>query len=219
LTRRTLVKICGVTSREDASDALAAGADALGFNLFPQSPRHVTARAAREIIGRLPPGVLTVGVFVNAGAPAEVARAAAEAGFAAIQLHGDETPDYCERLGRDPRLEGVEVIKALRVGPGFAPADAALCGTRAVLLDAYVAGEWGGTGRVFDWSVARSVSEIVPRLFLAGGLRPSNVAAAVRAVRPFAVDVCSGVETAPGRKDAALVRRFVEAVRSADQRP
>lgn len=205
----TLVKICGVTSLEDALASTEAGADALGFNFYPKSPRCVSTRAARDIVEKLPPGVLTVGVFVNAGEPEDVARVASEVGLNAVQLHGDETRDYCSRLG------GVEVIKALRVGPTFAPEDVAGFGVRSVLLDAYVAGEWGGTGHAFDWEVARRAREMARRLYLAGGLNASNVAAAVRAVRPFAVDVCSGVEASPGRKDAALVRRFVEAVRSA----
>jgi phosphoribosylanthranilate isomerase len=205
----TQVKVCGITSLADARAAIEAGADALGFNLYPRSPRYISAAAARAIIEGLPSEPMTIGVFVNAGPPEEVARVADEAGFRFIQLHGDETPEYCARTGCE------RIIKALRVGPDFAPEEAGGYATAAVLLDAYVAGERGGTGHSFDWSVARRVGEVVPRLYLAGGLRPANVADAVRAVRPFAVDVCSGVESAPGRKDAELMRRFVEAVRRA----
>jgi phosphoribosylanthranilate isomerase len=205
----TLVKVCGVTSLEDARAAVEAGADALGFNLYPASPRYVSAGVARAIIEALPPDVVAIGVFVNAGPPEEVARVAEEAGFRFVQLHGDETPEYCARVG------GGRVIKALRVNPAFEPDEAACYSTEAVLLDAYVEGERGGTGHTFDWGVARRVSEVVAHLYLAGGLRPSNVAEAVRAVKPFAVDVCSGVESAPGRKDAELMRRFVESVRRA----
>ncbi|HZI18450.1 MAG TPA: phosphoribosylanthranilate isomerase [Pyrinomonadaceae bacterium] len=208
----TAIKVCGVTSLEDAVAAVEAGADALGFNLYPPSPRYVSTAAARSIIEALPAGVTTVGVFVNAGTPEEVSRAADAAGFDFVQLHGDETPEYCERVGC------ARVIKALRVGPRFEAAGAAGYSTGAVLLDAYVAGERGGTGHTFDWNVARRVREIVPCLYLAGGLNPANVAEAVRAVAPFAVDVCSGVERAPGRKDAALMRRFVESVRGAEGR-
>jgi len=206
----TLVKVCGVTSLEDALSAVAAGADALGFNLYPQSPRYLPARAARAIIKALPEGLTTIGVFVNAGPPAEVARVAEEAGFDLVQLHGDESPDYCAEVGCE------RVVKALRVGPDFEADEAASFATGAVLLDAYVKGERGGTGHTFDWGVARRVREVVPRLYLAGGLNPSNVAGAVRSVAPFAVDVCSGVESAPGRKDASLMRLFVEAVRRAE---
>jgi phosphoribosylanthranilate isomerase len=206
----TFVKICGITSLEDGLAAVAAGADALGFNLYPKSPRCISPREAREIAEALPRGVLRIGVFVNAGTPEEVARVATEAGFDAVQLHGDETPEYCSRLG------GLDVIKALRVGPRFEAARVADFRVSSLLLDAYVAGERGGTGHTFDWGVARTVRALVPRLYLAGGLNVGNVAEAVRAVAPYAVDVCSGVEAAPGRKDAALMRRLVEAVRSVE---
>lgn len=205
----TKVKICGVTNADDALAAVEAGAEMLGFNFYRRSPRYVAPAEARRIVERLPEGVLSVGVFVNEGGPEEVCRLAEEAGVTAAQLHGAESPEFCAGL------RGLLTIKALRVGEEFSAGGAARFNTDAVLLDAYVPGEWGGTGRTFDWGLARQTRALVPRLILAGGLTPENVARAVREVEPFAVDACSGVELSPGRKNAALVRRFIEAVRSA----
>jgi phosphoribosylanthranilate isomerase len=204
----TRVKVCGITKLEDALAALEAGADMLGFNFYARSPRYVAPAAAREIIERLPEGAACVGVFVNEATPSDVERIAREAGLDAVQLHGDETPAYCQSL------RGLTTIKALRVGGDYEVETAADFDTDAVLLDAYVPGERGGTGHTFDWSIAARTRERVPQLFLAGGLTPDNVAAAVAAVRPYAVDVCSGVETSPGRKSPELIRRFVKAVAS-----
>jgi phosphoribosylanthranilate isomerase len=199
------VKVCGITNLEDARGAVEAGADILGFNFYERSPRRVTAGEARRIVEQMPEGLLCVGVFVNEAGPEAVERKALEAGVGAVQLHGDETPEFCACL------RGLLTIKALRVGPDYEVERARLFGTDAVLLDAYAAGAWGGTGKTFDWSVARRTREAVPKLFLAGGLTPENVAHAVNVVRPFAVDVCSGVETSPGRKSFQLMRRFVKA--------
>ncbi|HEX8282234.1 MAG TPA: phosphoribosylanthranilate isomerase [Pyrinomonadaceae bacterium] len=208
----TRVKVCGITNLEDALAAIEAGAELLGFNFYARSPRYVTAADARRVVERLPEGVECVGVFVNEAAPETVERIAVEAGLGAAQLHGDETPEFCRAL------RGLTTIKALRVGADYTPESAAGYPTDAVLLDAYVAGEWGGTGHTFDWSLARRTREAVPRLILAGGLKPDNVAEAVAAVRPHAVDVCSGVETAPGRKSLRLMRRFVERIKEVDSR-
>ena len=205
-----LIKICGITNASDALAAVEAGADLLGFNFYPKSPRYVSPDEARRIVEMLPESVARVGVFVNADAPETVARIVSESGVGAAQLHGDETPEFCARLG------GVSVIKALRVGRGFSFERALLYKTDALLLDAYDKDAFGGTGRTFDWSLARAAREVVPKLFLAGGLTPENVAEAIRAVGPFAVDVCSGVETSPGRKSHSLMRHFVEAVREAE---
>ncbi|MET0649203.1 MAG: phosphoribosylanthranilate isomerase [Pyrinomonadaceae bacterium] len=204
----TRVKVCGITSLEDALAALDAGAHMLGFNFYARSPRYITPAEARKVVEQLPEGVSCVGVFVNEPAPAEVERIARAAGLGAVQLHGDETPEFCRSLG------GLTTIKALRVGADYTPESAARYQTDAVLLDAYVAGARGGTGHTFDWTLATLTRERVPRLFLAGGLNPDNVASAVAAVRPYAVDVCSGVETSPGRKSPELMRRFVKAVDS-----
>ena len=204
----TRVKVCGITNLEDALAALEAGADMLGFNFYARSPRYVTPSEAGKIVERLPDGVSCVGVFVNESAPADVERIAREAGLGAVQLHGDETPEFCREL------RGLTTIKALRVGADFNVESAAAYHTDAVLLDAYVAGTRGGTGHTFDWTLATLTRERVPKLFIAGGLNPDNVAAAVAAVRPYAVDVCSGVETSPGRKSPQLMRRFVEQVKT-----
>jgi phosphoribosylanthranilate isomerase len=201
----TRVKICGITNLEDALAAVEAGADLLGFNFYKRSPRYVTPEMARGMIEKLSESVASVGVFVNEPEPEAVERIAREAGVSAAQLHGDETPEFCSRI------RGLLTIKALRVGPNYDAARAAEFGTDALLLDAFVKGEWGGTGHTFDWALARRTRESVPKLFLAGGLTPENVAAAVEAVNPYAVDVCSGVETSPGRKSFRLMRRFVEA--------
>jgi phosphoribosylanthranilate isomerase len=201
------VKICGITNLEDALAALGAGADALGFNFYQGSPRFIEPEAARRIIERLPRRVLTVGVFVNEGGPEMVARIADRARVEAVQLHGDETSDYCRALRE--RF----VIKALRVTEDFVPESAARYEADAVLLDAYAVESRGGTGRVIDWQKARRTRELVPKLFLAGGLAPENVAEAIRAVEPYAVDACSRLESAPGRKDTSRVNAFIAAVK------
>jgi phosphoribosylanthranilate isomerase len=200
------VKICGITRLEDALAAAELGADALGFNLWPGSRRHLRPEAAREIASRLPPFVTAVGVFVNQG-PAEVLRLAAAAGVAALQLHGDEAPGDCEGLG-------LPVIKSFRVaGPADLAAVSAYRAAAAVLLDSRSEG-FGGSGRAFDWELARQARGPKP-LILAGGLTPENVAEAVRAVRPWAVDVASGVESSPGIKDRERMARFIRAAREA----
>jgi phosphoribosylanthranilate isomerase len=202
------VKVCGITNLQDAVAALAAGADALGFNFYTRSPRYIAPEAARRIITNLPTPVLCVGVFVNEADHLAVARTAIRSGVAAVQLHGDESPDYCAAL------RGHHVIKALRVRQNFVPEDATKYPAQAVLLDAYSEKAHGGTGQTFDWAIARRTREAVAQLYLAGGLTPENVAAAIVEVEPYAVDVCSGVESAPGHKDEGRVRAFVAAVRA-----
>lgn len=208
-----LIKVCGITNRDDALAAVEAGADALGFNFYPRSPRYVSPSQAWSIIEALPAEVLSVGVFVNEASPAAVERVADESGVAAVQLHGDESAEFCAALRRRGRV----LIKALRVGESFAPEQSLDYPADAVLLDSFSRRARGGTGETFDWAVARRTRELVPRLYLAGGLAPDNVAAAVRAVRPFAVDVCSGVEISPGHKSSELMRRFAAAARSASE--
>lgn len=204
----TRVKICGITNLADALAAIEAGADALGFNFYKASPRYLTPEAARLVVRELPPDVLCVGVFVNESRES-IESAVAESCVGAAQLHGDESPEFCEAL------DVARVIKALRGRGGFEPESAAVFKTEAILLDAYDPRAWGGTGRTCDWELARRVREAVPRMYLAGGLTPENVADAIGAVGPYGVDVCGGVERAPGLKDHALVRRFVEAARGA----
>ena len=199
------VKICGITNLEDARASIDAGAHALGFNFYPASPRYIEPSAARRIIEQLPASILCVGVFVNLPEAEQVKRLASEAGVEAIQLHGDESPEYCERL------VDFFVIKALRVNGDFEPEQAARYETEAVLLDGFSPVAFGGAGQGFDWSIAMRCRELVAKLFLAGGLNANNVAAAIAAVQPYAVDACSGLESSPGRKDMAKVRAFIEA--------
>jgi phosphoribosylanthranilate isomerase len=208
--KRVFVKICGITSEEDARVAAEAGADAVGFVLWPGSPRHVDTRNARRIAEALPPSVVRVGVFVDASRE-ELARAVDEAGLDLLQLHGSEPPEALADLPR-------RVLKAVRVGRDFAPHTALQYEGRAsgLLLDTDRAGLVGGTGEVFDWSLVREVRRRAGFVVLAGGLRPENVKAALEAVRPDGVDVSSGVEAVPGRKDPARVRAFVDAVRSTE---
>ena len=204
------VKICGITNIEDAVGSVDAGALALGFNFYRQSPRYIEPSAARTIIEQLPPSVLTVGVFVNLPDSDQVRRLAGEAGVQAVQLHGDESPAYCQEL------KDLFVIKALRVHSDFAPEDAARYETESVLLDGFSAGVFGGAGQSFDWSIAARTRPLVTKLFLAGGLTENNVAAAIEAVQPYAVDACSGLESVPGRKDMVKVRAFIKAAHGAD---
>jgi phosphoribosylanthranilate isomerase len=211
--KRLFVKICGITSAEDARLAVEAGADALGFVFWPMSPRKVDPARAAAIARELPPFVLRVGVFVDMPR-AEMVRIADTVGLDLLQLHGDEPPEALAGLPR-------RAIKAVRVGRGFAADEATrYAGCAAgLLVDTRMPGETqlpGGTGVPFDWSLVKGLAERVPFLVLAGGLGPANVADAVRAVAPHAVDVSSGVETLPGRKDPAKVRAFVEAARAAE---
>lgn len=204
---RTRVKICGITNLQDALHSVAAGADMLGFNFYPRSPRYLKPEAAREIIAQLPPSILAVGVFVNEPSPDAVSKLAQLADIGAVQLHGEESPDYCAAITASP------VIKAFRVRPGFDPAIMRDYRTVvAILLDAYSRDEHGGTGHVFDWNIAQALSLETERLFLAGGLGVDNVAEAVQRVRPFAVDACSRLESRPGVKDHDQVAKFINAV-------
>lgn len=202
----TLVKICGITNLDDALAAVAAGADALGFNFYKPSPRYITPQAAREIIEQLPDSILTVGVFVNEEAEA-VRAITGEAGLRAVQLHGDESPAYCRELA------DFYVIKTFAVSDTFDMQALAPYEVEAIMLDTKHNNLRGGTGRVFDWSVALRVAPTIPKLFLAGGLSPENVENAVKIVRPFAVDACSALEDTPGKKNHERMRVFVNAVR------
>jgi phosphoribosylanthranilate isomerase len=203
----TFIKICGITSVEDARAAVTAGADALGFNFYKPSPRYIAPHAAREIVAQLPDSILSVGVFVNEDSPQHVMNIAREAGITALQLHGDESPDFCRQLD-------AQVIKTFAVSDDFDPNVMAQYEVDAIMLDTKHNKLRGGTGRVFDWSIARAVSKVFPKLYLAGGLGPENVAEAIEMVHPFAVDACSGLEERPGLKNHERVRAFVAAVRS-----
>jgi phosphoribosylanthranilate isomerase len=201
------VKVCGITSYEDAVMVLDQGVDALGFNFFPPSPRYLKPVDARSIIRRLPPFVTTVGLFVNIAEADQVSGIATAAGVQVLQLHGDETPDYCRRLEHWP------LIKALRIGKDEIPEDLHAYSVQAFLLDSRDDALFGGTGRSFDWNLARDIQRIRP-IILAGGLRPENVREAIRVVAPYGIDVCSGVESAPGKKDANRLRQFMNEVRN-----
>jgi len=207
MSTRVRVKVCGITSVEDGLMAAHAGAEAVGFVFWSASPRAVDVETARRIAQALPPFVTRVGVFVDASRE-ELACVAEAVGLDMLQLHGEESPEDLERLPR-------RALKALRVDASFSLELAARYAERAcgLLLDAGSAAQPGGTGRVCDWDVARRVRERVETLVLAGGLTPANVAEAIATVGPTAVDVSSGVEAAPGKKDAVKLREFIEAVR------
>jgi phosphoribosylanthranilate isomerase len=197
------VKICGITNEDDALFAVAMGADAVGF-VFAPSPRQIAAQQVYDITRRLPPEILTVGVFRDE-APARVIDTVNRAGLKAAQLHGHETPDMVAEVAQQLRW----VIKSVVAGsPDAMHADQ--FGTDMILVDA----PHPGSGKVFDWSLMESVAE-GPRLILAGGLDLDNVAEAVRLVRPWGVDVSSGVEKSPGKKDALKVKSFIERARAA----
>ena len=213
--KRTRIKICGITREADLMAAVEAGADAVGFVFYARSARYVTPERARELSRLLPPFVTATGLFVNASA-IEVKRIAGVSGVQLLQFHGDEPPDYCTQFT-------LPWLKAARISPGFDLLKFASTfhAARGILLDALVEG-YGGGGEVFDWSqVGQQCDQnLLARAVLSGGLRPANVAAGIKSLRPFAVDVSSGVESDPkknkGIKDAALIRQFVAAVRAAD---
>ena len=200
----TRVKICGITSREDAQHAVDAGADALGFVFYPKSLRFIEPRRVAGIVEGLPPFVTAVGVFVNETA-ARVAAMVSESGVQVIQLSGDEPPEICRALS-------TPVIRALRVGPDFRADEIERWPSAAIHLDTAKAGSYGGTGRTFDWTVAREAARH-RRIILAGGLTPENVGEAIRTVGPYAVDTSSGVERSPGKKDPAKVEAFISAAK------
>ena len=195
----TKVKICGITNLEDALVSAQFGADAIGFNFYQKSPRYITPGSARSILAKLPNGIKTVGVFVNESIDT-VIRIAQETKMDAVQLHGDETPDYATQLYE---WTGLQVIKAFRVSPKFKPEDVLQYKVDAVLLDAYSRHKHGGTGQTFDWEIAKSVQQIFPKMYLAGGISAENIGEAILVVNPFAVDVCSGVERQRGLKDSS----------------
>ena len=209
LHQRTRIKICGLTREADVDAAVAAGADAIGLVLYARSPRAVSAERAGVLARRLPPFVTPVLLFVNA-TPQEVQEGLAAVPQALLQFHGDESPTECDAPGRP-------YLRAARMSPGFDLLNFATRFPQAagLLLDAHVEG-YGGGGKAFDWSL---IPAGVPRpVVLSGGLNPANVIDGVMHVRPWAVDVSSGVELAKGQKDAALMRQFCEAVRDADAR-
>lgn len=197
------IKVCGLTSYNDALLAEELGADALGF-IFAESPRRLEPQAAREIIAALPPFVHKVGVFVDADFES-VIKTIDICGLSAVQLHGSETPEFCRRMP-------VPVIKSFSVGSDFDLNRVREYQVSAFLLDTYDPHVKGGTGKVFDWHIAKLASSM-GKMVLSGGLDPDNVIEAVENVKPYAVDVCSGVESSPGIKDHDRLRSFIKRVR------
>ncbi len=201
------IKICGITNPEDAEVVVQAGADALGFIFHPKSPRYISPDRAKRIVSSLPPFTLSVGVFVNESAE-KVRNIVDECGLAFAQLHGDETPEFCEAVQRP-------VLRALRLrdrGSFLALAEyRGRTGVRGFVVDTYSETSYGGTGQPTDWNLAREAAHAAP-ILLAGGLTPENVTQAIQHVQPYGVDVSSGVESQPGQKDHDKVHAFIQAV-------
>jgi len=219
MAHRTRIKICGLTRAEDVQAAVAEGADALGFVFYPPSPRYVTPKTAAKLLALVPPAVMTVGLFVNTSVE-EVARTLALAPVSLLQFHGDETPEQCAEIARAVNRP---FIRAARVRPDTTGQDLLQCELdyraasdqfSGLLLDTHVE-SYGGAGKVFDWSLIPE--ELAPRVVLSGGLSVQNVTGAVTRIRPFAVDISSGVEQSKGIKDAGKIRDFINAVRAADK--
>ncbi|MEO5378431.1 MAG: phosphoribosylanthranilate isomerase [Magnetococcus sp. DMHC-6] len=206
---RVRIKICGITRKQDAYAAFSSGADALGFVFFSKSPRNISPKAAAQIVEGLPPFVTVVGLFVNA-TQKQIRDVMSIVPLDVIQLHGDETPKFCRDLLERDRIN--RVVKAVRVASRTDLEGLERFPVNALLLDAKVAEHYGGTGVAFDWSLMENVSFETP-IILAGGLDPDNVGRAIHRIRPYAVDVSSGVELSPGIKDAVKMERFIRAVR------
>ena len=202
---RVKVKICGMTQFKDAKFAVEQGADAVGFIFYKRSPRSVTMKEAREMIMKLPPFVDTVGVFVNETAD-RVNRIAEYCGLDLVKLHGDESPVFCKKIRR-------RVIKAFRIRDLQSIKQLSKYTVSGFLLDTFAENLHGGTGKTFDWNLALPAKKIGP-VILAGGLGPLNIRQAITQVRPYGVDVCSGVEKTSGVKDPEKVRTFLENIRS-----
>jgi phosphoribosylanthranilate isomerase len=205
----TRVKVCGITDTDDARDAILLGADAIGLNFSEKSLRCIDASRAAEIIEIVPAFVTIVGVFVNHPNPQGLEDFALSLGLHAVQLHGNESPDYCSMIQR------VKVIKAIRMDSNFKVESLRSFGNRMFLLDSATPGQFGGTGQTFDWSKAYGANAF-GSIVIAGGLNPENIGEAVSSLHPFAVDVSSGVESSPGKKSYDKMRRFIEAVRRVD---
>jgi len=205
------IKICGIRSAEEVEVAVQAGADLLGFNFWPGTSRYIRPEEAARLIRAVPSRIWTVGVFVDE-APERVLEIAARTGISALQFHGNETPEYLDRLG------SLKKIKAFKVSNDFEPDQLRrYASAYAFLLDGWVAGGLpGGTGRVFDWSHAER-AKAYGKVILAGGLNAKNIGEAIRQVEPWGVDVCSGVEIRPGKKDVKLVREFIRVAREAER--
>jgi len=205
------IKICGVTNATDARACVELGADMIGFNFYPASPRYIDPTIVRGIANTLPARTCAVGIFVDAD-PAEIRKVAKTAGVRCVQLHGHATPESCSELAREFR-----VIRALSTDARFEPEHAAVFPECDVLIDAYHPELRGGTGQTCDWSAARTAMRYTRFLILSGGLDAQNVGRAITAVTPQAVDVCSGTESAPGVKDHRAIKDFTAAVHAAER--
>ncbi len=205
----TRVKICGITNIEDALLAVKHGADELGFNFYSPSPRYIAPEKAAEIIQELPKHITKVGVFVNESAE-KICEIAGFAGLDTVQLHGDETHEFVSELHS---LLSINIVKAFRVKDGLEFEHVNKFDAHYILLDSFTENEYGGSGEKFEWKFVDSISSLLPQTYLAGGLTPENVGEAIRKVRPYAVDVCSRIESEPGKKDEDKLRRFIAAVR------
>lgn len=200
------VKICGITNVHDALAAADCGADAVGFVLYPSSPRYIDVKTVKNIISQLPPFVTTVGVFADTE-EREIRSTVEECGLDVMQLQGDEPADFCRRLGG-------RVIKAIRIRDKFSLNRMIPYKVRAFVLDTYREGQLGGTGETFDWSLAVEAKKF-GKIILAGGLTPENIRQAIEQVRPYGVDVSSGVEERLGKKDHSKLKRFIETAKQA----
>jgi phosphoribosylanthranilate isomerase len=205
----TRIKICGITDPDDARNAALLGADAIGLNFYEKSPRCIDPARATRIVESVPALISVVGVFVNHPDPQGLEDLALSLGLHAVQLHGNESPDYCSMIQK------VKVIKAFRVDSNFKVESLRVYRNGMFLLDSGHGGQFGGSGKVFDWNQAYGANAF-GWIVLAGGLDSENVAEAVSRLHPFAVDVSSGVESSPGRKDYEKMRRFIETVRKTD---
>jgi phosphoribosylanthranilate isomerase len=202
------VKICGITNLEDAQQAISLGADALGFNFYKRSPRYLEPSKAKLIIEALPPLVSLVGIFVDEFSPDRILSIAHAIGIGSVQLHGSEAPEYVKRVSE------LRVTKAFRVADDFDLNQMAAYSVGAYLLDGFDPKVMGGTGKTFDWSLAIQAKKM-GRIILAGGLAASNIYDAITRVRPYAVDVCSGIESEPGKKDASKMEQLFSEIRRA----
>jgi len=205
----TKIKICGITNVQDAHVAVDLGTDALGFIFVPDTPRYIEPQDAVQVISKLPPFITKVGVFADES-PQVISQIIQTCGLNAIQLHGSETPEYCDNIRACGR---VTTIKSFRVKDRHSLSPIPEYRVSAYLLDTYVKGKKGGTGETFNWDLAIEAKKY-GRIIIAGGLTPGNVAEAIRRVQPYAVDVGSGVEAIPGKKDHAKIKAFIENVRS-----
>ena len=207
----TLVKICGITDLTDARLVAQLGGDAVGFNFYKKSRRYIAAKAARDIIEQMGKGPAAFGIFVNESLEVML-QTARESMIDVIQLHGDETPGYTRQAAE---RSGLRVIKAFRLSRETVPADIDEYKVSGILIDAYEPGTYGGSGKLGDWTAASEIASTQSNVYLAGGLKPENVAEAVRVVRPYAVDVASGVESANGRKDPKRIEDFIRNAKDA----